>query len=290
MAQPIDLDESDFDRCFLGEPPDPPAGADLARGRARRHRRWGVAGAVGGVAILIAAALSVLPGVGQLDAAPTDRHEVATPSPAASATVPTGPPTLVPGPTDTAPPLTYIKKKGYLDKHGRDLSSLRADPFQATTKHTYNLVRAHLDPHGRHLDPYSAGFSGGGGRRSIQVGQKLGWSVTGEQGQGMLLVSVTRMAPGVEPRTAGDERDGLCAGSSVDATCRPDTVDGRKVSVARLPGGGYVVDYLQPDGEVASAWVDPLFGNNTSIPLKSIDVPLEDVVGLLADPQLDVIG
>lgn len=283
------LGPEDFDDCFTGEPELPDAGQDLARGRQRRRRgRVAVAGTVVAVtaAGLLGVALAAQPG--QTGVPATGPSSSASPSAPPSAT-----PTTSPGPrrADTAPKLTYTPSQGYLDRNGVGWDG-SSDGFRATTKHTYDLVRAHLDPEHEHLAPYEAyAFTGGGGSYGgLQVGQKLSWTVAGQAGEGMLLVSVTRAAPGERPVTTGEERDGLCAGAFVEAACEPEVIDGQQVFLHSEPGSGFVVDLLQADGELASAWVTPLFANNTDVPLEDMGVELPAVLELLADPELDVVG
>lgn len=299
MIDPERLGPQDFDGCFAGEPHVPDAVADLARGR-RRRRRTGVALSVGVTAVTAAAVLGLtLSGPSTQTAVPAaPSTQAASPSP--SETLPAGPgPSAGPPnpPLDTAPGLRYSKTKGYLDRDGLRLGGhLPATPqptaFAATTRNTYDLVRVQLDPERQHLGAYDrSAFTGGsGGSGGVEIGQKLSWTVKGQSGEGMLLVAVTRLPPGKQAVTSGDDRDGLCAGSFGDASCAPATVDGHRVFLDRQSGGGFVVDYVQPDGEIASALVDPLFGNNTDVPLSRMGITLSDVVALLTDPDLDVIG
>jgi hypothetical protein len=165
--------------------------------------------------------------------------------------------------------------------------------FEATTKNTYTLVRQILDPRRTHLAPYERGaFTGGGGVSDIQVGQKLGWTNKGDSGQGMLLVSITRPSPGRKPVVNGPTAMGLCAGNfaELDSPCTRKIIAGRQVWYAEQSDGGYVIDYVQGDGEIASIIMDPLFGNNTTVALRSMKITPSKAVKLLADPRLDVVG
>lgn len=287
------LGPEDFDDCFTGEPELPDPGQDLARGRQRRRRRLRAAtsGAVATVTAVAVLGVTVAAGPEQT-AVPAGPSTSAAPSPSPSD--PAAPDTGEPRRSDTAPRLDYSRSKGYLDRADRSLGHTGpgASPFAATTQHTYDLVRSHLDPEHEHLGRYDAyAFTGGGARRGgVQIGQKLSWTAAGQAGEGLLLISVTRAAPGDQPVTSGQDRDGLCAGAFVEVECRPTTVDGRPVFLDRGAGTGFVVDLLQADGELASAWVDPLFGNNTDVTLEDMGVELPAVLDLLADPELDVVG
>lgn len=299
VTDPEQLGPQDFEDCFRGEPVLPDVSADLARGHRRRRRSAAVVS--GGVTAIAAAAvlgLTLTPSTQTaVPVAPSPSPSMATPS--VSSPSPTRTPIPNSGPDgdaeprlDTYPVLSYTKAKGYADRDGSVFSmGQRVPPFSATTKNTYDLVRQHLDPDGDHLGPYAKdSFAGGGGAHGVELGQKLSWKVKGEPGEGMLLVSVSRATPGERLDTTGVERDGLCSGTFADGSCRAETVDGRSVWIDRRSDGGFVVDYLQADGELAGAWVDPVFANNTDVPLKKMGVSLAAVLDLLADPDLDVVG
>ena len=85
---------------------------------------------------------------------------------------------------------------------------------------------------------------------------------------------------------------GLCAGtfSNLETPCSRKTIEGRQVWYAAQPDGSFVMDYVQGDGEIASIIKDPIFGNNTTITLRSMKLTPAQAVELLADPRLDVVG
>ncbi|WP_375423813.1 hypothetical protein [uncultured Friedmanniella sp.] len=192
------------------------------------------------------------------------------------------------GQSDTVPTLRYTKAKGYLDRHGHSLDQSSDTPFSATTRHTYNLVRLHLDPKGDHLVPYDHDLVTGESRATLQVGQQLPWTVSGDPGEGMVEVAVTRMVPG----TPAEARDpaGFCSGPDWKRFCHATDLSGHQVNLGRHDDGSFVLDYQQPDGEVASVRVDPLLPLDGIRPLKEMGVSLGDVMALLTDPALDVVG
>jgi hypothetical protein len=108
----------------------------------------------------------------------------------------------------------------------------------------------------------------------------------------MLLASVSRPLPHKKVKINGPSGMGQCAGyfADVPQPCKQRTIGGRKVWYADLPNGAFVMDYVQPDGEIASIVKDPLFGNNTTITLRSMKVSPAQAVELLSDQRLDLVG
>lgn len=288
---------ADFDDCFDGEPPQGSVAADLRRGHGRLRRRRSFAVAMAAAAAFITiAAVAALPLDRSMDATPANQTAVPPTSVApARRTPPTARPTPASPTTigDTAPRLRRDARGNYLDRDGRSGGSLRYTAFSATTKNTYDLVSEHLDPTRAHLGRYEAiGFTGGGAGDSLQIGQKLSWKVKGQPGEGMLLVSVSRPFPNKKVKINGPSGMGQCPGYFLDVKgpCRQRTIGGHKVWYADLPNGGFVMDYEQPDGEIASIVKDPLFGNNTTVALRSMKVSPSQAIELLSDRRLDVLG
>ena len=298
---------ADFERLFVDEPAPADPGADLLRGRRRRRRRRVVLGAVAAVAaVAVGGTVSSTLGNG------TDGQSLAArPSPAPTATssasrngsTPRPAPTPAPGTPvrDTAPALRRDKAGNYLDADGHRLggSIIGRDPdvhpFHATTRNSWELARRHLDRSGEHLDDYEAfAFTGGaGGGGGLQVGQKLGWSVRGERGEGMVQLAVTRAEPGEKLRLGSgrDDSEGFCNDLYLSGeTCRRTTVAGIDVYTATTSDGGFVMDRRQDDGEVASILVSPVFANNTDVALRTMRITPAAAAALLDDPALDVIG
>ena len=296
MNEPLDdrLRPEEFERLFGDEPAQPDPTADLVRGRRLRHRRRVATGAVALVALVAVggAVGGVVRDDGRLAGPATG------PSPAPSA-VPTASPSPTVTSTDTAPALRRDADGNYLDRDGEKLGgSLRerepeATPFRATTRNSWDLAVRHLDPSQQHLAGYEPfAFTGGGaGSGGIQVGQKVGWTVKGDPGEGMVQLAVSRLEPGGDPRLGRDESAGLCSVDVIqEEGCRRTTVAGVEVYLGTTADGGFVMDRVQTDGEVASIIVTPLFANNTEVPLRSMGVTRAAAAELLADPELDVVG
>lgn len=286
------LGPEDFERLFVDEPAQPDPAADLGRGRRLRRRRRVATGAAVLVALVVTG--------GTLGGVVRDDGRLAGPatgpSPVPSA-VPTASPTPSPTPADTAPPLRRDARGSYLDRDGKSLGgSLRdrdpeATPFRATTRNSWEVAVRHLDPRRQHLGDYEPSAFTGGEDGGIQVGQKLGWTVQGDPGEGMVQLAVTHLEPGTEARLGRDESAGLCTTEVIEGEgCRRTTVAGTEVYLGANVDGGFVMDHLQQDGEVASVVVTRLFANNTDVPLRSMSVTRVAAAELLADPDLDVVG
>ena len=309
---------ADFEALFDDEPASPDPASDLARGRRLRGRRrlaGGLVALVAVVAVALGATSSAAYLSGARVAGPAD-HPSAVPSPVrtlpgptpwttvgTTPTIPSSPPGAGPAraPRDTAPVLRRDVRGNYLDAEGHRLGGSimgqhhEVNPFHTTTENSWRLAVEHLDPSRDHLADYEAfAFTGGSsGGEGIQVGQKIGWTVHGERGEGVVQLAVSRLGPGTSARLGSghDDADGFCNDAYLpEQTCRRTTVAGVAVYAARTPDGGFVMDRLQDDGEVASIIVSPLFGNNTSVPLHTMHVTPEAAAALLDDPGLDVVG
>jgi hypothetical protein len=300
---------ADFQALFVDEPAPPDPASDLSRGRRLRRRRRLSAGvlalvATAGVGGTVGAVLLDDPGrvgvVAPPSAVPFPSGVTPSPTPTPTpTTAPAGDPTSAP--RDTAPALRRDAHGNYLDADGHPLggSIMNRDPdvfpFRDTTRNSWRLAARHLDPSRDHLADYdpSAFTGGGGGGDGIEVGQKLGWTVHGERGEGMVQLAVTRPGPGTKPHLGSgrDNADGFCNDAYLPkGACRPTTVAGIKVYLGKTPDGGFVMDRLQGDGEVASIIVSPVFGNNTSVGLHAMHVTPAAAAALLDDHALDVVG
>ena len=302
-----DLDDepmtpADFQALFGDEPLAPDPRADLDRGRSRRRRRTGgVVALVAVVALGGTAGAVLLDGVAPLGPVSPPSAVPSTP-PAGPDPVPSASRTAAPAPAprDTAPALRRDARGSYLDADGHTLGAPvghrdpDVHPFRATTKNSWRLAVRHLDPSRDHLGDYEVdNFSGGSGEAGVEIGQKIGWTVRGDRGEGMVQLAVTRAAPGVVPRLGPghDDAVGFCNDTYLPAkACRRTTVAGVAVYLAKTSDGGFVMDRRQEDGEVASIVVSPLFGNNTSVALHSMGITTTAAAGLLDDPALDVVG
>ena len=236
---------ADFERLFVDEPAPADPRSDLLRGRRRRRHRRVVVGVVAAVAaVVIGGTVSSTLGPGR-----GEQSLAARPSPAPTGATTASPPGTAAGPMptpatstpvrDTAPALRRDKGGNYLDGDGHRLGGSLNErdpdvhPFHATTRNSWKLARRHLDPSGEHLDDYEVfAFTGGaGGGGGLQVGQKLGWSVRGERGEGMVQLAVTRAEPGEKLHLGSgrDDSEGFCNDLYLSGeTCRRTTVAGSR--------------------------------------------------------------
>ncbi|WP_405061127.1 hypothetical protein OG474_05650 [Kribbella sp. NBC_01505] len=152
----------------------------------------------------------------------------------------------------------------------------RTSGFDALMK---SLLVKHLDPAKKHLDFSVGPFVVGSDIGAHGTGRKVGWNVAGDKGQGMLFVSLFPYAKG------GD----VCGGDGQPVvTCHQITLtNGRKAMFGR-DGKAAQLSYVQPDGETAFLSIDPLFGNNTTIPVKRLDITDEQMIAWATDPRLNL--
>ncbi|WKN48091.1 hypothetical protein [Nocardioides sp. Arc9.136] len=242
--------------------PGVPVGDDLHRGRRRlRHRRL----VVGGAALLTAGAVglgaTVLPSGGAEAVRTPDVADTTTPSPEAGRRV--------------------------ARTEGRS-----TNPFDVADDHRDTLVgwqevlAEHVDPGWEHLvrsSDENANEQSAGGRAGLtSLGSRFGWRVPGEDGLGMLVVSVS---------TGWGDAFYPCRGPSRDGwTCRAAEVPGADEARVGERDGVTSVALRQADGEVVVVTADPLFGNNSTVPVPTFDVGADDLLAAAADPRLSLPG
>jgi hypothetical protein len=141
------------------------------------------------------------------------------------------------------------------------------------------LLVKHLDPAKKHLDFSVGPFLIGSDVGAHGTARKVGWNVAGDKGQGMLYVSLSPYAKG------GD----VCGGDGQPVpTCHQITLpDGRPAMFGRN-GKAAQLSYVQPDGETAFLAIDPLFGNNTTIAVKTLDITDAQMIAWATDPKLNL--
>lgn len=152
------------------------------------------------------------------------------------------------------------------------------DPAVAPWLASYrDIVAGHLDPRGQHLQREVSGVQMGGSPRCglSSLGTKLGWTVAGENGQGMVQVEVGRSLHGSQVSMTFDHWESV-----------PSNLPG--VTKAELAGDGTRMAVLvtRADGLVVGIIADPLFGNNALTPVSGFHFSADDLVATAADPGL----
>src|SRR5512139_1684229 len=133
----------------------------------------------------------------------------------------------------------------------------------------FALAAEHLDPEKRYLNYSTRSLQSGSdstGHRTLGI--KLGWKVPGEPGEGMVQIAVSDMT--------GPDRP--TCGENLEMQCRPLALsDGESVEVGEADDGSYDVLYRRADGVSVHVRVDPLFGNNSLVPVEEMRIDRRDV-------------
>lgn len=235
-------------------PPDVIVADDLARGRrrARRNRLTAVSA--------VAATATVIAGTAWL----------ATPDPRASdgddiaVTTTSADPTPA-APVDRVLPLVDPEEEVW-------------EPDNLVTLQAWRDVLAeHLDPTGTHLEQKPSNEQSGGGEAgTLTLGTKLGWSIPGQRGLGLVQISVS---------SAAEKGDWGC-GDDPAWVCHDATAPGGLRAQGAVHDGVRAVRVARADGEVVILAVDNLFGNNSTVPVSGVDVDEADLLAAAADPRL----
>jgi hypothetical protein len=232
---------------------------DLARGRrrVRRVRRAGVTAAALAVAAVIGVGASLSAGP-ETSTRPPANVDVATD--------PADPPEAV--------AIEAVPGPGVLPMPDR---AERRELLRG-----YQLVLSeHLDPDGRHLQPYGAsnGQQSVGGRgRLAGIGAKLSWTNPGESGLGMLQVFVSH---------GWDQQfDWYCGGRCRDVPAPEGAVSAQ----VHEHDGILEVGVERADGHVVVLSANPLFGNNSTVPVSGLDLTEQALLEAAADPRLALPG
>jgi hypothetical protein len=142
-----------------------------------------------------------------------------------------------------------------------------------------SLLVKHLDPTKKHLDFNVGPFIIGSDVGAHGTARKVGWNVAGDKGQGMLYVSLFPYAKG------GD----VCGGDDQPVpACHQITLTNGRTAMFGRKGKAAQLSYVQPDGETAFLAIDPLFGNNTTIPVKTLDITDDQMIAWATDPKLNL--
>lgn len=163
-------------------------------------------------------------------------------------------------------------------------------PYPATRQLLLEAAVRHLDPEREHLPEQSTNAQTGGG----SVGSKLDWTVSGEDGMGMVKVVVTE--PGYKTEDHGLDwlmgEIGCLDHSTGETRCEKRPVPGTSEQAwVAEPGAGSELSvlYERADGSYVGIGTYDLFGNNSTTPVSNVDVPLERALAFVTDPDLKVV-
>ena len=247
---------------------------DLERGRAalRRRRVLVTSSSALAATVVLGTALLTTGGSGTGQSAPGPATAL-TPSvaPAPAPSEPSGP---FDGPTEGSPPPSPADPgpmAGDLPGH-RESADWRNG--------IYHVVASVLDPQKKHLNYSTQSLqSGGDGRGGISMGIKLGWTMPGQSGEGMVQISLSDQAG------EGADESQIYLGAPMRERS---LAGGTSVRVGERPDGAFAVSHRQPDGETVWVLVEPLFGGNSLEPVSGMEVSRADVFRLVQDERLDL--
>lgn len=158
-------------------------------------------------------------------------------------------------------------------------SPLESKELAPSLRSYRTILAEHLDPKDQHLDPTITNVQTGSapGCGITALGTKLGWTVPGQDGKGMVQVEVVDLADGRMLTQVHLAHRGW-----------------RKVPVAGLPGavvayaveydGGAAVAVTREDGLTVAIDADHLFGNNATVPVRGFELTVDDLLEAAADP------
>lgn len=140
-----------------------------------------------------------------------------------------------------------------------------------------DILARHLDPRERHLERQVTNIQGGGSPECgfDELGTKLGWSVPGEEGLGMIQVEVSRSRRDSQVQMSSD-RWTLLSVTGMPGVERAEAAhDGDRVAVL----------VTRDDGLVVGIIADPLFGNNSPTPVSGFGFDVDDLLVAAADRE-----
>jgi metal-sulfur cluster biosynthetic enzyme len=140
-----------------------------------------------------------------------------------------------------------------------------------------DVLAEHLDPTGEHLEKAVSNMQGGDAGSGRTIGTKLGWTVDGEDGLGMVQLAV---GPGWDGVGLFCDDPGW--------TCEDVNHPGVKVARIATHDGARTYAAERSDGTVVAITLDSLFGNNSTIPVSGVDLGEKEVMAAAADPRLVV--
>lgn len=281
-----------FDELDFGpEPPTPDSVAEIAaRGRRALRRRRAASWTAGTVAVAAAA-------TGVAFALPNslaDDGELGLASPGLPSPVPTEQPeSEVADSDDAVEPDPAPEPEPESSAEHTDPAEPFDLPFPATRELLVAAAVRHLDPDGEHLEIESTNAQTAvhlGGAAS--AGTKLGWTVAGETGTGMVQVAVT--TPGyASAEDFAVEGFASSLGCDIGLNCTEQPIPGGDATAwvagpDEASGRLLTVVHQREDGSLVGIAVSDLFGNNSIEPVSHVDIDLEQAFAFVADAGLHI--
>ncbi|ONI75524.1 hypothetical protein BWI15_06650 [Kribbella sp. ALI-6-A] len=229
---------------------------DLAAGRRRLRRRRALT-AAGGLGST-AAVCAVVVGLTSWLTPTANPVEGDLPAAATTASATRGPV------TDPADPAAYKAQDRAFDQ------AMRA------------ALKQHLDPRGVHLDYSSKGGFGIDHTPGIRRGGgRVGWRIAGQQGVGYVDIGVATAATATSARCGSQE-------FTPALDCKAVTLpNGRTAQLGRR-GEAAELTYTKADGEFVTLTVNPLWGNNASVPVRGMGITDAKLFALVTDLRVDL--
>lgn len=141
-----------------------------------------------------------------------------------------------------------------------------------------DVLAAHLDPKGAHLERKASNVqSSGSGCGLGALGTKVGWSVPGESGLGMVQVEVS----------TGDDATQVHMSHAGWRRLRVDVAGITSAEQVQY-AGGFAVQVVRDDGLTVAIDANLLFGNNSLEPIGAFPFSVADLVEAAADPGLQL--
>ncbi|MFC9694164.1 hypothetical protein ACFTSF_36805 [Kribbella sp. NPDC056951] len=146
-----------------------------------------------------------------------------------------------------------------------------------------SLMYKHFDPTKKHLNFTTGPFEIDNDLGHHGTQRKVGWNVAGDKGQGMFLIGLDRTAKG-----AGNTCGSFFEFESQPVTCHAITLPNGRTAMIGRQDRMIEFSYLQPDGEFVYVAVDPVFRNNTTIPVKKMTITDAQLIAFATDPALNL--
>jgi hypothetical protein len=144
----------------------------------------------------------------------------------------------------------------------------------------FDIVAEYLDPAKTYLNYSTRSVQSSTDASGVRtLGIKLGWKVPGEPGEGLVQIAVSDLDGPDRPR----------CGEFTDMVCREVRMpNGESVEYGEEGDGTFDVEHRRADGTTVHVRVDPLFGNNSLVPVEEMRIDHRDVMRLVQDERIQL--